>query len=88
MFLVQQLDREKRDNYTVSITARDMASPALATRKDFFIKVTDVNDNKVQFIGPFDESRTFLSANVSANATVGTVVTQVSGFVDAFRSVE
>ncbi|NXS12923.1 PCDGK protein, partial [Neodrepanis coruscans] len=41
----QALDREVVPEYNVTITARDMGSPALLTRSTLTVPVSDVNDN-------------------------------------------
>ncbi|KAI6076818.1 Protocadherin-10-like protein [Aix galericulata] len=46
------LDREVVPEYNVSITARDMGSPALLTRSTLTIPVSDVNDNAPRFLQP------------------------------------
>uniref|UniRef100_A0A8C3M3L2 Protocadherin gamma-C3 n=1 Tax=Geospiza parvula TaxID=87175 RepID=A0A8C3M3L2_GEOPR len=48
----QALDREVVPEYNVSITARDMGSPALLTRSTLTIPVSDVNDNAPRFLQP------------------------------------
>ncbi|XP_061858806.1 protocadherin-10-like isoform X3 [Colius striatus] len=46
------LDREAVAEYNVSITARDMGSPALLTRSTLTVPVSDVNDNAPRFLQP------------------------------------
>ncbi|XP_042646402.1 protocadherin-10-like [Tyto alba] len=48
----QALDREVVSEYNVSITARDMGSPALLTRSTLTVSVSDVNDNAPRFLQP------------------------------------
>ncbi|XP_010218574.1 PREDICTED: protocadherin-10-like [Tinamus guttatus] len=48
----EALDRETVPEYNVSITARDMGSPALLTRSTLTVPVSDVNDNAPRFIQP------------------------------------
>ncbi|KAM6116255.1 protocadherin-10-like [Pterocles gutturalis] len=48
----QALDREAVPEYNVSITARDMGSPALLTRSTLTVPVSDVNDNAPRFLQP------------------------------------
>ncbi|XP_009697557.1 PREDICTED: protocadherin-10-like, partial [Cariama cristata] len=48
----QALDREVVPEYNVSITARDMGSPALLTRSTLTVPVSDVNDNAPRFLQP------------------------------------
>uniref|UniRef100_A0A8C0FRM6 Protocadherin gamma-C3 n=1 Tax=Bubo bubo TaxID=30461 RepID=A0A8C0FRM6_BUBBB len=48
----QALDREVVPEYNVSITARDMGSPALLTLSTLTVPVSDVNDNAPRFLQP------------------------------------
>ncbi|XP_009931580.2 protocadherin-10-like [Opisthocomus hoazin] len=48
----QALDREVVPEYNISITARDMGSPALLTHSTLTIPVSDVNDNAPRFLQP------------------------------------
>ncbi|NWI13682.1 PCD10 protein, partial [Crypturellus soui] len=48
----EALDREAVPEYNVSITARDMGSPALLTRSILTVPVSDVNDNAPRFLQP------------------------------------
>ncbi|XP_075131522.1 protocadherin alpha-13-like [Leptodactylus fuscus] len=48
------LDREVKDEYEVTITARDEGSPSLSTSKTLKIDVSDANDNAPRFIQPVD----------------------------------
>ncbi|NWW55317.1 PCD10 protein, partial [Pedionomus torquatus] len=48
----QALDREVVPEYNVSITARDMGSPARLTRSTLTVPVSDVNDNAPRFLQP------------------------------------
>ncbi|XP_010159657.1 PREDICTED: protocadherin-10-like, partial [Eurypyga helias] len=48
----QALDREVVPEYNVSITARDMGSPALLTHSTLTVPVSDVNDNAPHFLQP------------------------------------
>ncbi|CAI9733467.1 protocadherin beta-15-like [Octopus vulgaris] len=45
----EPLDRETIDHYVVSIVCHDMGSPPLKTKKQFSVKVTDVNDVEPHF---------------------------------------
>ncbi|KAG8004039.1 Protocadherin gamma-A8 [Nibea albiflora] len=45
----QNLDREKRSRYTITLTATDEGSPALSSKKIIALDVTDVNDNAPAF---------------------------------------
>ncbi|XP_041845415.1 protocadherin gamma-C5-like [Melanotaenia boesemani] len=46
------LDREKFSNYNVEITATDLGSPSLSSKKTINVTVTDVNDNPPKFTQP------------------------------------
>uniref|UniRef100_A0A8C6X5Z2 Cadherin domain-containing protein n=1 Tax=Naja naja TaxID=35670 RepID=A0A8C6X5Z2_NAJNA len=46
------LDRETVPEYNVSITAQDLGSPALATKKILTVQVSDINDNAPRFLQP------------------------------------
>ncbi|XP_074772340.1 protocadherin-10-like [Athene noctua] len=48
----QALDREVVPEYNISITARDMGSPALLTLSTLTVPVSDVNDNAPRFLQP------------------------------------
>ncbi|KAG9490952.1 hypothetical protein GDO78_006334 [Eleutherodactylus coqui] len=48
------LDRELKDEYEVTITARDEGSPSLSTSKTLKIDISDVNDNAPRFIQSAD----------------------------------
>lgn len=46
------LDRETVAEYNITLTARDMGSPPLFTRKTILVQVSDVNDNAPTFKQP------------------------------------
>lgn len=46
------LDRESVSEYNISLTARDLGSPPLSTRKTILVQVSDINDNPPRFIQP------------------------------------
>ncbi|XP_077122263.1 protocadherin alpha-3-like isoform X8 [Ranitomeya variabilis] len=48
------LDREVKDQYEVTITARDEGSPSLSTSKTLKIDISDVNDNAPRFAQSID----------------------------------
>ncbi|XP_060766345.1 protocadherin alpha-2-like [Neoarius graeffei] len=49
------LDRELVSQYEITISAKDLGQPSLSTLKSFSIKVSDVNDNKPEFLfNPID----------------------------------
>ncbi|XP_041800666.1 protocadherin gamma-A10-like [Chelmon rostratus] len=45
----QNLDREKRSRYNITLTATDEGLPALSIRKTVILDVTDINDNAPAF---------------------------------------
>ncbi|XP_073424166.1 protocadherin alpha-3-like isoform X5 [Dendrobates tinctorius] len=48
------LDREVKDQYEVTVTARDEGSPSLSTSKSLKIDVSDANDNAPRFVQSID----------------------------------
>ncbi|CAJ0943891.1 unnamed protein product [Ranitomeya imitator] len=48
------LDREVKDEYEVTISARDEGSPSLSTSKTLKIDISDVNDNAPRFVKSID----------------------------------
>ncbi|XP_073477003.1 protocadherin alpha-8-like [Aquarana catesbeiana] len=48
------LDRERKDEYEVVVTARDEGSPSLSASKILKIIISDVNDNAPRFLQPVD----------------------------------
>lgn len=46
------LDRESVTEYNITLTARDLGSPPLATGKTILVQVSDINDNPPRFIQP------------------------------------
>lgn len=46
------LDRESVSEYNITLTARDLGSPPLSTRKTILVQVSDINDNPPRFIQP------------------------------------
>ncbi|XP_073505759.1 protocadherin alpha-3-like isoform X15 [Phyllobates terribilis] len=48
------LDREVKDQYEVTITARDEGSPSLSTSKTLKIDISDANDNAPRFVQSVD----------------------------------
>ncbi|XP_066445337.1 protocadherin alpha-6-like [Eleutherodactylus coqui] len=50
----EPLDRELKDEYEVTITAKDEGSPSLSTSKTLKIDISDANDNAPRFIQSID----------------------------------
>nr|XP_015800842.2 protocadherin-10 isoform X2 [Nothobranchius furzeri] len=48
----ESLDREVVSEYNISLTARDLGSPSLSTRKTILVQVSDINDNPPRFSQP------------------------------------
>uniref|UniRef100_A0A672YMC5 Protocadherin gamma-C3 n=1 Tax=Sphaeramia orbicularis TaxID=375764 RepID=A0A672YMC5_9TELE len=46
------LDRESVSEYNITLTARDLGSPSLSTRKTILVQVSDINDNPPRFSQP------------------------------------
>ncbi|XP_034453504.1 protocadherin beta-15 isoform X1 [Hippoglossus hippoglossus] len=46
------LDREAVAEYNITLTARDLGSPSLSTRKTILVQVSDINDNPPRFSQP------------------------------------
>uniref|UniRef100_A0AAQ6ID96 Cadherin domain-containing protein n=1 Tax=Anabas testudineus TaxID=64144 RepID=A0AAQ6ID96_ANATE len=67
----QNLDREKRSKYNITLTATDEGSPSLSTKKTFYLKVSDVNDNSPVF------SQSSYSALIAENNYPGDSVLSV-----------
>ncbi|XP_051972611.1 protocadherin-10-like [Xyrauchen texanus] len=65
------LDRETLSEFNISLTARDMGSPPLFTRKTILVQVSDINDNAPRFKEP---SYTFyLTENNAPGASICTI---------------
>ncbi|XP_077142635.1 protocadherin-19 isoform X3 [Ranitomeya variabilis] len=67
-----RLDREQRDQYNLTIQAKDGGSPPLQTAKSFTVRITDENDNPPHF------SKSFYQVIVSENNTPGAYLLSVS----------
>ncbi|XP_075692707.1 protocadherin-19 isoform X1 [Rhinoderma darwinii] len=67
-----RLDREQRDQYNLTIQAKDGGNPSLQTTKSFTVRITDENDNHPHF------SKTFYQVIVSENNTPGAYLLSVS----------
>ncbi|XP_026886486.2 protocadherin-10 [Electrophorus electricus] len=68
------LDRETVSEYNVTITARDMGSPPLFTKKSLLVQVYDINDNVPWFKQP--SYTVYLTENNAPGASVFTVTAQ------------
>lgn len=70
--VVGPLDREKRANYSLKVTARDRGDPPRSTSQIVTVFVNDENDNS-----PIFDPRHY-SASIAENASIGASVLQVS----------
>ncbi|XP_061454450.1 protocadherin-19 isoform X2 [Rhineura floridana] len=67
-----RLDREQRDQYNLTIQAKDNGIPALQATKSFTVKITDENDNHPHF------SKPYYQVIVQENNTPGAYLLSVS----------
>ncbi|XP_051869475.1 uncharacterized protein LOC127569139 [Pristis pectinata] len=65
------LDREVVSEYNITISAWDLGSPSLSTKKTIQIAITDVNDNAPRFAEPF--YNIYVTENNAPGASVFTV---------------
>ncbi|KAJ4929959.1 hypothetical protein JOQ06_018975 [Pogonophryne albipinna] len=65
------LDREAMAEYNITLTARDMGSPPLFTRKTILVQVSDVNDNAPLFKQP--SYTVYLTENNAPGASICSV---------------
>ncbi|MEQ2303334.1 hypothetical protein AMECASPLE_015745 [Ameca splendens] len=65
------LDREAVADYNITVTARDMGSPPLFTRKTILVQVSDVNDNTPHFKQP--SFTVYLTENNAPGASICSV---------------
>ncbi|XP_041863413.1 protocadherin-10-like [Melanotaenia boesemani] len=65
------LDREAVAEYNITLTARDMGSPPLFTRKTILLQVSDVNDNAPHFKQP--SYTVYLTENNAPGASICSV---------------
>ncbi|XP_057677709.1 protocadherin beta-15-like isoform X2 [Corythoichthys intestinalis] len=68
------LDREAMAEYNITLTARDMGSPPLFTRKTIVVQVSDVNDNAPLFKQP--SYTVYLTENNAPGASICSVTAQ------------
>ncbi|XP_060105814.1 protocadherin-19 isoform X2 [Heteronotia binoei] len=67
-----RLDREQRDQYNLTIQAKDNGVPSLQATKSFTVKITDENDNHPHF------SKPYYQVIVQENNTPGAYLLSVS----------
>ncbi|XP_026184204.1 protocadherin beta-15-like [Mastacembelus armatus] len=65
------LDRETVAEYNITVTARDLGSPPLFTRKTILVQVSDVNDNAPHFKQP--SYTVYLTENNAPGASICSV---------------
>ncbi|XP_051973635.1 protocadherin-10-like [Xyrauchen texanus] len=68
------LDRETVSEYNITLTARDMGSPPLFTRKTILVQVCDINDNAPRFKQP--SYTVYLTENNAPGASICTITAQ------------
>ncbi|KAL2094498.1 hypothetical protein ACEWY4_009217 [Coilia grayii] len=66
------LDRESIPEYNITLTARDMGSPPLYTRKTIVVQVSDINDNAPRFKQP--SYTVYLTENNAPGASICSVL--------------
>lgn len=79
LILLQPLDRESREAYSVLVSAADGGQKSESSEINIDITVTDVNDNYPQFGQPS------YNISVQENATIGTIVLTVTASDEDFR---
>ncbi|XP_041948896.1 protocadherin-10 isoform X1 [Alosa sapidissima] len=65
------LDRETTPEYNITLTARDMGTPPLYTRKTIVVQVSDINDNAPRFKQP--SYTVYLTENNAPGASICSV---------------
>lgn len=68
------LDREATSEYNITLTARDMGSPPLFTRRNILVQVSDINDNAPRFKQP--SYTVYLTENNAPGASICTITAQ------------
>ncbi|XP_016848544.1 protocadherin alpha-C1 isoform X2 [Anolis carolinensis] len=66
------LDRERVDEYNITVTASDLGSPPIATQKTLRVQIADVNDNPPKFLNQMRE------VSVTENNQPGVSLLQVT----------
>ena len=72
VYAVAVLDREQRSSYTLTVEARDMGTPSLATNVTVRVQVTDINDNPPEF------SQSLYQVEVSEAIPIDSLVDQIT----------
>uniref|UniRef100_A0A3B4UIC9 Cadherin domain-containing protein n=1 Tax=Seriola dumerili TaxID=41447 RepID=A0A3B4UIC9_SERDU len=67
----QNLDREKRSKYNITLTATDEGLPTLSSKKSVVLEVTDINDNAPAF------GQSVYSTKVMENNSPGIALLQI-----------
>ncbi|XP_026862990.1 protocadherin-10 isoform X2 [Electrophorus electricus] len=73
------LDRELISEYNITLTARDLGSPPLSTRKTILVQVSDINDNPPRFVQPS------YTVYVTENNAPGASICSVTAFDPDFN---
>ncbi|CAI9732107.1 protocadherin Fat 1 isoform X3 [Octopus vulgaris] len=71
LYILSELDREKKDNYELVITAADLGKPSKTASRNITVTVLDVNDCSPVF------ERNHYAVNVSENINLNATITQV-----------
>ena len=71
VYAVAVLDREQQSSYALTVEARDMGAPSLATNVTVNIVVTDINDNRPEF------SQSLYQVEVLESVQVNSLVEQI-----------
>ena len=72
VYAIAVLDREQQPSYTLTIEARDMGTPSLATNVTVHVQVTDINDNRPEF------SQSLYQIEISEDIPLNSVVVQIT----------
>ncbi|XP_008418467.1 protocadherin-10 isoform X1 [Poecilia reticulata] len=70
----EPLDRETVSEFNITLTARDLGSPSLSTRRTILVQVSDINDNPPRFSQPS------YTVYVTENNAPGASICSVSAF--------
>lgn len=68
---LRPLDRERREGYTLTVTAQDRGQPSLSTTATVEVSVLDINDHSPQF-----QSSSY-TADISEDVPIGSLVLEV-----------
>uniref|UniRef100_A0A672FK33 Si:ch73-379j16.2 n=1 Tax=Salarias fasciatus TaxID=181472 RepID=A0A672FK33_SALFA len=80
------LDKETMHMYNITITVKDLGSPALSSTKVIHVTVTDVNDNRPVFKRICAQLRYSVPEEVQVGSTIGNVAKDLSLDISTLRS--